>query len=99
MAAKKNGKNEAQPRKAGSPGGPRKPSVLIDDTEFVKVWQASSSIADVAKHFNIEDATILNQKAVRMRKHSVPLKSMRGGPRVDYSELIVLATELAPEAS
>lgn len=69
------------------------------DLEFVKAWQTSGSVSEVAKKLNIPTKKAQHM-ALRMRKYGVPLKKMsrKGLRKVDHYDLLKKAAqELAPE--
>ena len=68
----------------------------IDSKEFVRVWQTSESIDEVAGEFPEVPRKALGAKAAYLRKRGVPLKKfkpMRSSSTLD--ELIALAEETA----
>ena len=54
--------------------------------EFVSVWQTSSSVTEVAKHFGISRQAAAN-RASNLRARGVQLKKYRGMRVVDYGKL------------
>lgn len=71
-------------------------TVKIDDAEFVKIWQASTSVSEVERRTGMSRQAI-NSKLHLFRRNGVPLKSM---PRVrnrDWSKLAELAKKCLEE--
>jgi transposase len=61
--------------------------------DFVRVWQRSNSITEVADHFEREYSTIY-QKAKAYRKAGIPLKEMpRSRRKLDINALKQLAEQ------
>lgn len=67
----------------------------VSGTEFVRAWQASGSVAEVADRLGLTAATC-RLRAGRLREHGVPLRELTTS-RNDYGDLAALARELAPE--
>jgi hypothetical protein len=69
--------------------------VIISGEQFVKTWQESDSVADVANYFGIE-VKKCNSRAGLLRRKGVPLKRMLRQSNVNYDDLTKLAKELLP---
>ena len=66
------------------------------DEDFIRAWQAASSVSDVAKLLNVT-FTAASNRANRMRKRGIPLRSfVKAADRIDLPSLIALAKSLAP---
>jgi hypothetical protein len=72
----------------------QRPSVSPE--EFVKIWQASSDMAAVARKTGLKVESV-KARGYRFRKHGVPLKKFagQGRPVTDWTALKKLAQELA----
>jgi hypothetical protein len=89
--AEKTKKTKA-PKKT-SETGEKKTRVAPED--FVKAWQKSESIAEVAEATGLALGSC-SQKATLLRKNKVPLKKFaRAGKVTDYGALADLAKSLA----
>ncbi len=67
---------------------------MINPEEFVKIWQASATMAEVAKRTKMARGAVSSRACV-YRKKGVPLKRMgRNGPRIDWTSLAALAESL-----
>jgi len=66
----------------------------IGDMAFVKLWQKSTSAVRVADRLKITPGQA-SRKAMFMRKHDVPLKTMKRGRTKNWSPLIDLAKSLS----
>lgn len=64
--------------------------------EFVKAWQESSSLEEVARKLGMKPKTVHSRASFYKRK-GVPLKKMRGGRSVDWDELKKYARECLEE--
>lgn len=66
--------------------------------EFVRVWQTSKSVIEVAEKTGI-DIRGARQRATLYRKKGVPLQRFSGGrhPVPDWEALKALAEELGPK--
>ena len=53
-------------------------TTIISDAEFVKFWQGADNAQEVAEHFNLKRASVI-QRACNLRKKGVRLKKY---PRV-----------------
>lgn len=71
---------------------------MIDVREFIRVWQLSNSLKEVADKLGLSIKWV-GVKAYRLRKLGVPLKRMRKGPKIDLilPELIGIAKDFAPK--
>lgn len=67
----------------------------VSGTEFVRAWQMSESVAEVADRLGLTDTTC-RLRADRLREHGVPLRELTTG-RNNYDDLAALARELAPD--
>ena len=77
----------------------RAPPVPAKD--FIRIYQASESVAEVAKETGLTAHTV-SQRASTYRKKGVPLKAMPNSgvtTRNDWNELAELARELMPEGA
>lgn len=70
----------------------------MTDEDFVRTWQTSETLADVASRTKLTQLAC-SARASRLRGNGVPLRkfTVAGRPRTDYSELIKLAVSLDPE--
>ena len=68
---------------------------MTNTEHFVKVWQTSQSIEEVAQRFHSTKAQA-SLKAIQLRKRGVPLKRFRALTS-DLPQLIALAKSLAGE--
>jgi hypothetical protein len=75
-----------------------KQRVLVTPEEFVKAWQASKDMAEVAKKTGMKLESV-RARGHRFRKHGVPLKKFasQGRPVTDWAALKKLAQELTPK--
>lgn len=65
--------------------------VQIDLIDFVKIWQNSKCVKDVADHFGVKDTTRIAQLAGNLRKKGVALqKFKRGRQNIDYTALAAM---------
>jgi len=64
--------------------------------QFVKAWQESSSLKEVAEKLGMKPTTA-NSRASFYRSKGIPLKKMRGGRFVDWDELKQFARECLEE--
>ena len=74
---------------------------LATPREFVKAWQESSYVREVAKKVG-STKSACSRRATRYRRMGVPLKNMDGMDYyfpTDWDELAEYARELAPEDS
>lgn len=100
---------EAEAKKRGSPGGPRKPGIHIDDQKFIQAWETSSSVAEAAEKLGVEVGAV-QRKAAYVRRGlkahaesqgldeaaaaAAQIKEMRHGPRKDYMAIAELIASL-----
>jgi transposase len=71
----------------------------VDDKQFVRVWQLSDSVDQVAVELGLRKKSV-QSVAARMRRHGVPLKPMpRNMQRAakHYEELAELAKVANPQ--
>ncbi len=66
---------------------------MTDWEEFVRVWQSSGSIKEVAVRLGRKPDTV-RVYASRMRKKGIPLKKYQSQPGMDVPRLQQLAREL-----
>ncbi len=67
--------------------------VQIDLIDFVKTWQNSKCVKDVADHFGVEDTTRIAQFAGNLRKKGVDLKKFkRGRQNINWTELAAMVS-------
>jgi len=66
---------------------------LCTDEEFIRAWQLSTSVAEVARKLGGTKMQA-NSIAQRMRKHNIPLKTMPKWNSERYVELEKLAKKL-----
>lgn len=69
-------------------------SAQVDAKRFIAAWQTSTTPREVADRTGLTYLSVI-QRAIRMRKHGVPLKDMRqsSGRKLDWDELAKLAEE------
>ena len=67
---------------------------LVSAATFVSLWQKADSARQVAKILGRHPGAVRN-RASRLRRSGVPLKSMRG-PRLDLQALAKRAKEALP---
>jgi len=70
----------------------------VTPEEFVRAWQASKSLAEVAEKTGMRVESV-RARGFRFRKKGVPLHSFgaTGRPATDWEALKKLAKELAPK--
>lgn len=71
----------------------------VTPEEFVRTWQESASLPEVAAKAGLTCAQARN-KAIYLRRNGVPLKKFQPGPRDarhDFPALAQLARDLAPK--
>lgn len=70
----------------------------VTPEEFVRAWQGSSSMAEVAEKTGLRVESV-RARGHRFRKRGVPLKKLaaQGRPATDWEALKKLAQELAPK--
>lgn len=62
----------------------------IPDEDFVEVWQATASLADLAKALGTTPRAASTRAAV-LRRAGVPLKVFRRGSQIDVERLAAIA--------
>lgn len=70
----------------------------VSAAQFVRVWQSSDSIQQVADTLGLEKGSVYCRGA-SMKKHGVPLKQLTGqrGLKIDWDELATIAESLNGE--
>lgn len=69
----------------------------IDAFTFVRAWQESNSVAEVANKTGMREATIRTRAYNLRKQRGIPLKEYKRGPRepiVDWDQLKVYAEVL-----
>tara|TARA_Y100001937_G_scaffold128186_1_gene202898 strand:- start:1200 stop:1514 length:315 start_codon:yes stop_codon:yes gene_type:complete len=90
MSDNANGSDGTETRKRAAP---------VPAKDFIRIYQASESVAEVAKATGLTVHTV-SQRASTYRKKGVPLKAMPNNgvtTRNDWDELAELARSLMPE--
>lgn len=70
----------------------------VTPEEFVRAWQASGSLAEVAEKTGLRPESV-KARGYRFRKKGVPLREFAaaGRPATDWEALRQLAVKLAPK--
>ena len=71
-------------------------SKKIGPEEFIKVWQTSDSLADVATKTGLANNSV-RSRGIYYRKKGVPLKKLAGPYRNDWKALAEYAAEFVKE--
>lgn len=67
----------------------------INPKVFIKVWQESSRITEVAEKLGISRQCV-QQKGNQFRQHGVPLKRLKNKLKLDWPALSDYAKEIDP---